>query len=343
MGRFLEALDEAGVARDAIGTVALTHTHEDHVNGLVAADGSEAFPKLERLLVPEAELALFDREERLARFRQRRLPLADGARLSRAITSIPAIGHEVGHTAFAVESAGETLLIWGDVVHVPSIQFARPEVAWELDADQEQARATRQAMLERAARPGVLCRGRAPRFSRCRHGFGIRGRLSLHPVVACPGHQLALPECRPDRGGGCGGRDGGLARALSAQRDHLVAGREPAVQSRRKHGARPDLPRAPGSGRRRRGARRLADRLWLLGRPAAAARRGGGAGRGSAGRGRHDAGDRPRPVPAGLRALPPRRRGGDRDTLLSAGARYAARRRRQPAGLPARLRPRTTG
>ena len=159
MGLLLEALDEAGVARGDIGTVALTHTHEDHVNGLVAAGGSDAFPNLERLFVPQAELALFDREERLARFGQRRLPLADGYRLSPAITSVPAIGHEVGHTAFEVESEGETLLIWGDVVHVPSIQFDRPEVAWELDADQDQARATRQSMLERAAHPDVYVAG----------------------------------------------------------------------------------------------------------------------------------------------------------------------------------------
>ena len=118
-------------------------THEDHINGLVAADGLDAFPNLDRLLVPQAELALFDREERLARSGQRRLPLADGFRLSPAITAVQATGHEIGHTAFEVESAGETLLIWGDVMHVPSVQFARPEVAWELDADQEQARSTR--------------------------------------------------------------------------------------------------------------------------------------------------------------------------------------------------------
>jgi glyoxylase-like metal-dependent hydrolase (beta-lactamase superfamily II) len=159
MGLLLRALEEAGVARGDIGTVALTHTHEDHVNGLVAADGSDAFPNLDRLFVPQAELALFDGEERLARFRRRRLPLGDGMRLSPAITSVQAVGHEIGHTAFEVASAGETLLIWGDVVHVPTIQFARPEVTWELDADQDQARSARQSMFARAARPGTYVAG----------------------------------------------------------------------------------------------------------------------------------------------------------------------------------------
>lgn len=159
MGLLLEALEESGVARGDIGTVALTHTHEDHVNGLVAADGSDAFPNLDRLFVPQAELALFDREERLARFRQRRLPLVDGFQLSPAITAVQAVGHEVGHTAFEVASAGETLLIWGDVVHVPSVQFARPELTWEFDANQDQARSTREGMFERAAHPDVYVAG----------------------------------------------------------------------------------------------------------------------------------------------------------------------------------------
>lgn len=159
LGVLIGALNEAGIAREAIGTVALTHTHSDHVNGLVAADGSDAFPNLERLFVPREEISMFDDEERLARFHQRRLPLDDGLKLSASIRSIQARGHEVGHTAFEVSSAGDTLLVWGDVVHVPSIQFARPELSWEFDTDQLQARATRQSMLARAARPNVFVAG----------------------------------------------------------------------------------------------------------------------------------------------------------------------------------------
>jgi glyoxylase-like metal-dependent hydrolase (beta-lactamase superfamily II) len=159
MGLLIGALSEAGVAREAIGTVALTHTHSDHVNGLVAADGSDAFPNLDRLFVPREEIPMFDEEERLARFHQRRLPLDDRFKLSASITSMQAHGHEVGHTAFEVSSAGDTLLIWGDIVHVPSIQFTRPELSWEFDTDQVQARSTRQRMLARAARPNVFVAG----------------------------------------------------------------------------------------------------------------------------------------------------------------------------------------
>ena len=159
MGLLLDALHEAGVARDSIGTVAFTHTHLDHVHGLVAADGSDAFPNLKRLLVPQEEIPMFDEIERLARFRQRRLPFADGFTLNARISVVGAHGHEVGHSAFEVSSAGETLLIWGDTVHVPSIQFARPEIAWEYDTDQDQARSTRQRILRRVAQPNCFVAG----------------------------------------------------------------------------------------------------------------------------------------------------------------------------------------
>ena len=159
MGSLIDALAEADVTRESIGTVALTHTHADHVHGLVAADGSDAFPNLRRVLVPQEEIAMFDGYERLSRFRRIRSPFGDGFKLSDSITAVQAHGHEAGHTAFEVASGGKTLLIWGDLIHVPSIQFERPELTWEYDADQQQARATRAEILERATERGLFVAG----------------------------------------------------------------------------------------------------------------------------------------------------------------------------------------
>lgn len=159
MGSLLEALEEAGVERGDIRTVAFTHTHEDHINGIVAADGSDAFPNLDRLFVPREEVPLFDSEQRLARFRQFRSPLEAGFKLSPSVTAVQAHGHEVGHTAFEVSSAGETLIIWGDIVHVPSIQFTRPELTWEYDANQTEACSTRERLMRRASQPNCFVAG----------------------------------------------------------------------------------------------------------------------------------------------------------------------------------------
>jgi glyoxylase-like metal-dependent hydrolase (beta-lactamase superfamily II) len=159
MGSLLGSLKEAGVERSDIQTVAFTHTHEDHIHGIVAADGTDAFPNLERLFVPREEIPLFDGEQRLARFRRLRSPLDAGFKLSPNVTAVQAHGHEVGHTAFEVSNVGETLILWGDIVHVPSIQFTRPEVTWEYDANQTEAHATRERLMRRASQPNCFVAG----------------------------------------------------------------------------------------------------------------------------------------------------------------------------------------
>jgi len=150
MGYLPEALREAKIAINRVRTVAFTHTHLDHIHGLVLADGSDGFPQLSRLFVPRAELGMFREVARLDRFHDRAQPFDPGQRLSAHIDTIATPGHEVGHTCFRVISEGETLLIWGDIVHVPSLQFDHPEIAWEFDADQEQARKSRLQILAMA-------------------------------------------------------------------------------------------------------------------------------------------------------------------------------------------------
>lgn len=159
MGFLPQALNEARIAVDRIGTVAFTHTHLDHIHGLILPDGGDGFPRLSRLLVPRPELDMFRSQARLSRFHDRAQPLESGQRLSANIEAVAAPGHEIGHTCFRVTSGGETLLVWGDLVHAPSLQFERPDIAWEFDADQEQARATRLRILELAADSGWCVAG----------------------------------------------------------------------------------------------------------------------------------------------------------------------------------------
>ena len=55
-------------------------------------------------------------------------PLQAGARCSPASPPCRVHGHTPGHTAYLIGSGNEQLLIWGDTVHVPEVQTARPEV-----------------------------------------------------------------------------------------------------------------------------------------------------------------------------------------------------------------------
>jgi glyoxylase-like metal-dependent hydrolase (beta-lactamase superfamily II) len=151
MGLLPQALHEANIAADRVRTIAFTHTHLDHIHGLILPNGRDAFPQLSRLLVPGEELAMFRAEARLQRFHQRAEAFEGAQRIGANIEALAAPGHEVGHTCFRITSGGETVLVWGDIVHVPSIQFERPEITWEFDSDQEQARASRLRIMALAA------------------------------------------------------------------------------------------------------------------------------------------------------------------------------------------------
>ena len=98
MGLLPQALREANIAVDRIRTIAFTHTHIDHINGLILPDGQDAFPRLSRLLVPKEELDMFRAEARLQRFHERAETFEAGERIGANIEAMAAHGHEVGHT-----------------------------------------------------------------------------------------------------------------------------------------------------------------------------------------------------------------------------------------------------
>ena len=159
MGLLPQALGEAGVALADIDTFALTHTHLDHVAGLVANDGADLLPNLQQLLVPVQEVPHFKGSARLANLHDRVQGFADGHAVSDSVVSVHAPGHEVGHSGFMVTTSAGRIFVWGDIVHVPSIQFDHPVLAWELDGNQDEARATRMRMLALAAGPNTYVAG----------------------------------------------------------------------------------------------------------------------------------------------------------------------------------------
>ena len=151
-GRIYDALDEARISRSAIRSVAITHTHVDHINGLVMPDGTSAFPSAEAIYVPENETALFAAESRLETVARLVRPVKNGDLIGKHVTVEAAYGHEIGHSAFLVQSGPDRLLVWGDIVHEPSVQFAHPEVTWEFDTDPCEATHTRARLFERTSR-----------------------------------------------------------------------------------------------------------------------------------------------------------------------------------------------
>lgn len=155
LGQLGAALAEAGSGPQEVTVVALTHTHIDHLSGLVDEDGGLAFPNADRVLVATEELMAFRVAPRMIPVLPRLVPLEQGDGPLPGVVAVNAPGHSPGHMAFLVEGR---LLIWGDLMHHP-LQFARPGVTWKYDEDPTQARATRAELLARAVDEGWIVAG----------------------------------------------------------------------------------------------------------------------------------------------------------------------------------------
>jgi glyoxylase-like metal-dependent hydrolase (beta-lactamase superfamily II) len=64
---------------------------------------------------------------------------------------VPAHGHTPGHATYRIESKGEVLMLWGDLIHVAAVQFENPKVAIAFDSDNTAAIAAREKAFAEAA------------------------------------------------------------------------------------------------------------------------------------------------------------------------------------------------
>jgi glyoxylase-like metal-dependent hydrolase (beta-lactamase superfamily II) len=175
-GHLTNALQHLGVTPADIDTVLCTHLHPDHVGGLVGSDGAALFPNAELVVHPDdykywgddATLAAATTDQDRGFVQLARATIAAYADRTRLLSSgeaLPSIsilhepGHTPGHSGWMVTSGGESLLIWGDIVHMPGIQFAGPDAGVGFDVDGPGAVATRQRIMDMTATDQLLVAG----------------------------------------------------------------------------------------------------------------------------------------------------------------------------------------
>lgn len=197
LGRLPGLLAGLGIGLEDIDTVMLTHMHPDHSNGLTAPDGTRKFPNAE-LVVARAEIDHWHDDEAMARANESQKvryfgwgrfqvgPYRDRVRDARGevlpnVTAVPLPGHTPGHTGYLIASAGQSLLIWGDIVHVPDIQVRRPEVTMVFDSDPQQAIATRRRAFDMAAGERLLVAGMHVHFPGFIHVVRRGGGYAIEP------------------------------------------------------------------------------------------------------------------------------------------------------------------
>jgi glyoxylase-like metal-dependent hydrolase (beta-lactamase superfamily II) len=83
-------------------------------------------------------------------------PFEGNTDLVPGVKAVAAYGHTPGHTIYLVESKGQKLILWGDLMHLAAMQFAHPSVAIHFDSDSKAAIAEREKAYATAAKEGYL-------------------------------------------------------------------------------------------------------------------------------------------------------------------------------------------
>ncbi|MEP6885663.1 MAG: MBL fold metallo-hydrolase [Gammaproteobacteria bacterium] len=172
VGKLQGNLKAAGYGPEQIDEIYITHMHGDHIGGLLL-DGKIAFPNaVVRAAQQEADFWLSkanmdtapkDRKDAFqaamnmlnpyiaaGKFK----PFNGDAELLPGVRAVAAPGHTAGHTLYVVESKGQKLVLWGDLMHVAAVQFPNPAVSIRFDADSAMAATQRKKAFAEAAAQG---------------------------------------------------------------------------------------------------------------------------------------------------------------------------------------------
>jgi glyoxylase-like metal-dependent hydrolase (beta-lactamase superfamily II) len=175
-GTWNDNLTAAGIDPKQVDTILISHFHPDHINGIKTKDGQRQFPNAE-IMVSAPEWAFWMDDARMnaapegarpAFLNARRIfkdiekdvkRFEPGGEVAPGITSIAAYGHTPGHTAFAVASGSQSMLVLGDITNNPLLFVRNPEWQAIFDTDGAVAAETRKKMLDRAAADKMLVQG----------------------------------------------------------------------------------------------------------------------------------------------------------------------------------------
>ncbi|MEQ8824776.1 MAG: MBL fold metallo-hydrolase [Filomicrobium sp.] len=167
-GKLAANMKAAGISKDEIDTVIVTHFHPDHIFGLMEkGTNAQVFPNAE-IIVPETEYAFWTDAGKtgslnkglqgLAGRIQATFPswknitqFSGDKEVTPGIRAITAHGHTPGHTVFQIASGDKEALVLADTANVPALFVRNPGWQVAFDMSPDKAEAMRRKLFDRVA------------------------------------------------------------------------------------------------------------------------------------------------------------------------------------------------
>jgi len=176
-GQYHANLKAAGIDRNAVDIVLISHFHGDHINGLLTPDNKPAFGNAE-ILVPTAEWKYFMDDGEMSRQTTERMkgvfsnarrvfdalgrkvtPYEPGKEVAPGITSVATYGHTPGHMSHIVASGAGKVYVQADVTNLPALFVRNPGWHAFFDQDGKMAEETRRKVYDMLVAEKLLVQG----------------------------------------------------------------------------------------------------------------------------------------------------------------------------------------
>jgi glyoxylase-like metal-dependent hydrolase (beta-lactamase superfamily II) len=177
VGQFQTNLAAAGIDRNAVDAVIISHFHGDHINGVLTADNKPAFPNAE-ILVPAGEWKFWNDDGEMSKATGNAIVEGNfknvkrvfgalgnkvtqyevGKEIAPGITSVATHGHTPGHVSHVVSSGNAKVMVQADVTNVP-LFVQNPGWFIQFDMDGAAAEATRRKFYDMLVAEKMMVQG----------------------------------------------------------------------------------------------------------------------------------------------------------------------------------------